>query len=83
MPLASVETTSAFRFIIAARSNDTPITFTPCVANSCWAISSLWLDSSSAFDGMQPTRRHVPPSCGSFSTTAAFIPSCAARIAAT
>ena len=41
MPFASVETTSAFRFIIAARSNDTPITFTPCVASSCRAISSL------------------------------------------
>src|SRR5580765_4984194 len=31
---------------------------------------------------MQPTRRHVPPSSGSFSTQTTFAPSCAARIAA-
>src|SRR5438045_2880636 len=35
-----------------------------------------------AFVGMQPTRRHVPPSSGSFSTHTTFAPSCAARIAA-
>jgi hypothetical protein len=31
---------------------------------------------------MQPTRRHVPPSSGSFSMQATFAPSWAARIAA-
>ena len=35
-----------------------------------------------AFVGMQPTRRHVPPSSGSFSIQTARTPSCAARIAA-
>ena len=35
-----------------------------------------------AFVGMQPTRRHVPPSSGSCSMQATFAPSCAARIAA-
>jgi hypothetical protein len=32
---------------------------------------------------MQPMRRQVPPSAASFSTQATFMPSCAARIAAT
>ena len=36
-----------------------------------------------AFDGMQPTLRQVPPSVGFFSTTATFMPSCAARMAQT
>ena len=35
-----------------------------------------------ALVGMQPTRRQVPPSSGSFSMQATFAPSCAARIAA-
>src|SRR3954469_10983422 len=35
-----------------------------------------------AFVGMQPTRRQVPPSSGSFSMQTTFAPSCAARIAA-
>ena len=35
-----------------------------------------------ALVGMQPTRRQVPPSSGSFSTQATRAPSCAARIAA-
>ena len=34
-----------------------------------------------AFVGMQPTRRHVPPSSGSFSMQTVLAPSCAARIA--
>ena len=38
---------------------------------------------SSALDGMQPTLRQVPPKVASFSTTATFRPSCAARIAQT
>ena len=35
-----------------------------------------------ALVGMQPTRRQVPPSSGSFSMQTTFAPSCAARIAA-
>ena len=33
--------------------------------------------------GMQPTLRHVPPCVARFSTTATFMPSCAARMAQT
>src|SRR6187551_2318892 len=39
--------------------------------------------SRSAFVGMQPQIRQVPPSAFCFSTTATFLPSCAARIAPT
>ena len=39
--------------------------------------------SRSALDGMQPMLRQVPPSVFIFSTTATFMPSCAARIAHT
>ncbi len=38
---------------------------------------------SSAFDGMQPILRQVPPKVARFSTTAVFSPSCAARMAQT
>ena len=38
---------------------------------------------SSAFEGMQPILRQVPPKVLSFSTTATFMPSCAARMAQT
>jgi hypothetical protein len=42
--------------------------------------SDAW---SSAFDGMHPTLRQVPPSVSRLSAHAVFSPSCAARIAAT
>ena len=45
----------------------------------------LWYwreESNSAFDGMQPTRRQVPPSRGSFSTQAVSSPSWDARMPA-
>ena len=42
--------------------------------------SEAW---SSAFDGMQPTLRQVPPWVARFSTTAVRRPSWAARIAQT
>ncbi len=48
-----------------------------------WAsvcASSAFL--SNAFDGMQPTLRQTPPQYFS-STTATFLPSCEARMAAT
>jgi hypothetical protein len=38
---------------------------------------------SIAFDGMQPMLRQVPPKVARFSTTAVFMPSCAARMAQT
>src|SRR3954452_14564797 len=53
-------------------------------------LSNRWPDSSnsseacsSAFEGMQPTLRQVPPKVFSFSTTATFRPSWAARMAQT
>ena len=49
-----------------------------------WPASSNSSEAcSSAFDGMQPTFRQVPPKVLSFSTTAVFKPSCAARMAQT
>src|SRR4051812_774082 len=48
-----------------------------------WAILSECACSSSAFVGMQPQFRQVPPRTGARSTTAVRRPSCAARIAAT
>ena len=49
-----------------------------------WPASSNSSEAcSSAFDGMQPTLRQVPPNVLSFSTTAVFKPSCAARMAHT
>ena len=47
------------------------------------AIFSACACSSSAFVGMHPQLRQVPPSTGARSTTAVFNPSCAARMAAT
>ena len=38
---------------------------------------------SSALVGMQPRSVQVPPTFGSFSTTATFMPSCPARMPAT
>ena len=46
------------------------------------AIFSAWACSSSAFVGMHPQFRHVPPRAFCRSTTATLRPSCAARIAA-
>jgi len=49
-----------------------------------WPASSNSSEAcSSALEGMQPMLRQVPPKVGHFSTTATFMPSCAARIAAT
>ena len=49
-----------------------------------WPASSNSSEAcSSAFDGMQPTLRQVPPKVARFSTTATFRPSCAARMAQT
>ncbi len=60
----------------------------PCAANSCRARCRSSVDSSSAFDGMQPAFRQVPPNAcvpSAFrhsSTQATFSLFCAARIAA-
>ena len=47
------------------------------------SASSITLAAcSSALDGMQPTLRHTPPSCGQRSISATFMPRSAARNAA-
>src|SRR5689334_1146440 len=48
-----------------------------------FAIFSAWACSRSAFVGIQPQFKHVPPTTGARSTTAVRKPTCAARIAAT
>lgn len=55
----------------------------PCVSKLCWAAWYEWVEFSSAFDGMQPTLRQVPPRAPRFSTQATFSPCCAALMAAT
>src|SRR3954469_10519867 len=75
-------TTAAFHSVAAAKSSSGSLTFTPSFANESrpwWMKCAVW---THAFVGMQPTRRQVPPSSGSFSMQATFAPSWAARIAA-
>ena len=55
----------------------------PCTAMWRRVFQNSSLESSSAFDGMQPMFRQVPPRAGAFSTQATRMPSWAARIAAT
>jgi len=55
----------------------------PILPNVCPASSNSSDACSSAFDGMQPTFRQVPPKVARFSITAVFSPSCAARMAQT
>ncbi len=83
MPSVNPFTTLSLRASMAARSSVTPSSLTPCLPNRsrAWWYNSL--ESSIALLGMQPTLRHVPPRVGFFSTHATFIPSWAARIAAT
>ena len=59
------------------------VTSTPSVSKECPSSANSSVACSSALDGMQPMLRQVPPKVGSFSTTATFMPSCAARIAQT
>ncbi len=53
----------------------------PCAAIAC-ASSMTFAACNSAFDGMQPTLRHTPPSVGQRSTSATLSPRSAARNAA-
>ena len=82
-PLVRSPTTLSLCAIMAGRSSSTPEILTPWRARCvlAWMYSSeVW---SSAFDGMQPTLRQVPPRVGMRSTQAVFRPSWAARMAAT
>ena len=80
MAIASADTTR-LRACVGPKdivaSPSMPNVFFSCVR--MWAISAF---RRSALLGMQPTLRQTPPQyC--FSTTATFLPSCDARIAAT
>ena len=55
----------------------------PCSAEVVPGLLEQLRGCSSALEGMQPTLRQVPPKGARFSTTATFMPSWAARIAAT
>ena len=69
-PLTLPSTPSSLNFIMAARSSFGVPTPMPILPNA-WPASSNSSDAcSSAFDGMQPTLRQVPPKVLSFSTTA-------------
>ncbi len=75
-------TTPSFHAFEAAKSSFASPTLTPNFAKCSSASLSANAVCTHAFVGMQPTRRHVPPSSGSFSMQATFAPSCAARMAA-
>ena len=81
-PLVICLTTPAFHSFAAPKSSFGSPTLTPSFAKVSSASLIANAVCTHAFVGMQPTRRHVPPSSGSFSMQAAFAPSCAARIAA-
>jgi hypothetical protein len=83
MPPVSPVTTVSLRRISVGRSRRTSPVWMPCVASCERVVAYSSLESSSAFDGMHPMRRHVPPSALALSTTTTLIPSWAARIAAT
>ncbi len=81
-PLVSWCTTFAFHSFAAGKSSSGGPTFTPSLAKLSSASlmkKAVW---TQAFVGMQPIRRHVPPSSGSFSMQTVLAPSCAARMAA-
>ncbi len=80
-PPVSVETTFLRRSLTRAKSTLRPVTSMPKSAAS--SISDrMSATRSTAFAGMQATLRQRPP-ITPFSTTAVFIESCAALIAAT
>ena len=82
-PETLASTTASLWPIIAFKSSTGVPTPMPKPAKSCPAASNSSEVWRSAFDGMQPTLRQVPPNVGSFSTTATLRPSWAARMAQT
>ncbi len=82
-PLTLPSMPCCLKFIIEGRSSFGGGTLTPILANECAASSNISDACNSAFDGMQPILRQVPPSVSFFSTTATFMPSWAARMAQT
>jgi hypothetical protein len=81
-PPVNCLTTAAFHSLAVAKSSSGSLTFTPSLAKVSPASLSAKAVCTHALVGMQPTRRHVPPSSLSFSIHATFAPSWAARIAA-
>jgi hypothetical protein len=81
-PLVICSTTPAFHSFAEPRSSRGSPTWTPSLPKVSSASFSANAVCTHAFVGMQPTRRHVPPSSGSFSMQTTLAPSCAARIAA-
>jgi len=88
MPPVNCFTILSLRPIMVPTSIFASLVLIPC-SPKMWPRFQNWREeSSSALEGMQPTRRQVPPSAGlpslpsAASTQATFMPSCAARIAA-
>ena len=80
-PPVSRSTIFCFHATIFAMSTETAPSEMPMSPASCARSTTVdaWII---AFDGMQPTFRHTPPSF-SRSTQITFLPRCAARMAAT
>ena len=83
MPLVFWATVSSLYASIWAQSTEGDLPFSPMAAKLCSASCSMWLACSSAFDGMQPTFRQVPPRVSRPSTQAVLRPSWAQRMAQT
>ena len=82
-PLTLACTTESLWACIAGRSSFGVPTLMPNVSKRWPARSNISEVCSSAFDGMQPTFRQVPPKVGLFSMTATLRPSWAALMAQT
>jgi hypothetical protein len=81
-PLVIRFTAAVFHSFATENSNFGPSSMTPSwpkVSSVCFSANAV---CTHALVGMQPMRRHVPPSTGSRSTHATRAPSWAARIAA-
>ena len=74
-PCVICATTCAFHSFAVAKSRVGAPTWTPSFAKVCSTSLIANAVCTQAFVGMQPTRRQVPPSSGSFSMQTAFAPS--------
>ena len=84
MPDVSPDTILSLLSIIASRSSLTEESFTPNPPNTPDEASANFSEAfKRAFEGIQPTFKHVPPRVSRLSTHATVIPSWEARIAAT
>lgn len=68
MPPVRALTELTLYFISVSKLQVTEETSMPRFLKSCCAMCKRWELWSKAFDGMQPTFKHVPPRVGSFST---------------